>query len=62
MGYLLAVKERSTTTDAMFEPLKQSIELLKSYDQELSEETHLLLQVTTVYFKLSFFRILLKSY
>ena len=41
----MAVKERSTTTDAMFEPLKQSIELLKSYEQELSEETHTLLQV-----------------
>lgn len=48
MGYLMAVKERTTTTDAMFEPLKQSIELLKSYDQELSEETHSLLQVFNV--------------
>lgn len=45
MGHLMAVKDRSTSTDAMFEPLKQSIELLKSYDQELSEETHTLLQV-----------------
>ncbi|XP_066917361.1 dynein beta chain, ciliary-like [Clytia hemisphaerica] len=44
MGHLMAVKDRSTTTDAMFEPLKQSIELLKSYNQELSEETHTLLQ------------------
>ena len=45
MGYLMAVKDRSQSTDAMFEPLKQSIELLKSYEQELSEETHALLQV-----------------
>ena len=49
MGHLMAVKERSTTTDAMFEPLKQSIELLKAYDQELSEETHTLLQVSFTY-------------
>ena len=46
----MAVKERSTTTDAMFEPLKQSIELLKSYEQELSEETHTLLQVDYIFF------------
>lgn len=45
MGHLMAVKDRSASTDAMFEPLKQSIELLKLYDQELSEETHSLLQV-----------------
>ena len=45
MGHLMAVKDRSATTDAMFEPLKQSIELLKAYDQELSEDTHTLLQV-----------------
>lgn len=44
MGHLMAVKERTATTDAIFEPLKQSIELLKAYDQELSEETHTLLQ------------------
>lgn len=44
MGHLMAVKDRSASTDAMFEPLKQSIELLKLYDQELSEETHSLLQ------------------
>ena len=45
MGHLMAVKERVATTDAMFEPLKHSIELLKAYEQELSEETHTLLQV-----------------
>lgn len=45
MGHLMAVKDRSTTTDAMFEPLKHTIELLRSYDQEMSEETHSLLQV-----------------
>ncbi|XP_047143157.1 dynein beta chain, ciliary isoform X1 [Hydra vulgaris] len=44
MGHLMAVKDRTQLTDAMFEPLKQTIELLKSYNQELSEEIHTLLQ------------------
>lgn len=46
MGYLFAVKDRQATTDEMFEPLKQTIELLKTYDQELPEEVHQQLQVT----------------
>jgi len=29
MGHLMAVRERMDQTDVMFEPLKQSIELLK---------------------------------
>lgn len=45
MGYLFAVKERQATTDEMFEPLKQTIELLKTYEQEMPEEVHLQLQV-----------------
>lgn len=45
MGHLLAVKERQSSTDEMFEPLKQTIELLKTYDQEMSEEVHTQLQV-----------------
>ncbi|NXD86338.1 DYH9 protein, partial [Halcyon senegalensis] len=40
MGHLLAVKERHSVTDAMFEPLKQTIELLKKYEQPLPEEVH----------------------
>ncbi|XP_009976195.1 PREDICTED: dynein heavy chain 9, axonemal-like, partial [Tauraco erythrolophus] len=40
MGHLLAVKERQSVTDAMFEPLKQTIELLKTYEQQLPEEVH----------------------
>ncbi|KAK6170907.1 hypothetical protein SNE40_019193 [Patella caerulea] len=44
MGSLFAVKERQSTTDEMFEPLKQTIELLKTYDQEMPEEVHLQLQ------------------
>lgn len=30
----------------MFEPLKQTIELLKTYDQEMPEEIHKQLEVT----------------
>ncbi|XP_068610643.1 dynein axonemal heavy chain 9 [Brachionichthys hirsutus] len=37
MGHLLAVKERQNTTDAMFEPLKQTIALLKVYEQDLPD-------------------------
>ncbi|XP_064623162.1 dynein beta chain, ciliary-like [Lineus longissimus] len=44
MGHLMAVKERQSTTDEMFEPLKQTIELLKTYEQEMPEEVHLQLQ------------------
>ncbi|NXF34813.1 DYH9 protein, partial [Nyctibius bracteatus] len=40
MGHLLAVKERHSVTDAMFEPLKQTIELLKMYEQQLPEEVY----------------------
>ncbi|XP_003791133.1 dynein heavy chain 9, axonemal [Otolemur garnettii] len=36
-GHLMAVKERQSSTDEMFEPLKQTIELLKTYEQELPE-------------------------
>ena len=45
MGHLMAVKDRQATTDEMFEPLKQTIELLKTYGQELPEEVHMQLQV-----------------
>ncbi|KAK3091630.1 hypothetical protein FSP39_021358 [Pinctada imbricata] len=44
MGFLFAVKDRQATTDEMFEPLKQTIELLKTYDQEMPEEVHQQLQ------------------
>ena len=44
MGHLMAVKERQSSTDEMFEPLKQTIELLKTYDQEMPEEVHQQLQ------------------
>lgn len=40
MGNLGAVRERLAATDEMFEPLKQTIELLKTYNQEMPEEVH----------------------
>uniref|UniRef100_A0A8C3IZN2 DYH9 protein n=1 Tax=Chrysemys picta bellii TaxID=8478 RepID=A0A8C3IZN2_CHRPI len=40
MGHLMAVKERQSSTDEMFEPLKQTIELLKIYEQELTDEVY----------------------
>ncbi|NXG21537.1 DYH9 protein, partial [Grallaria varia] len=40
MGHLLAVKERQSATDAMFEPLKETIELLRAYEQQLPQEVH----------------------
>ena len=46
MGHLMAVKDRQAATDEMFEPLKQTIELLKTYGQELPEEVHMQLQVS----------------
>ncbi|XP_004592923.2 dynein axonemal heavy chain 17 [Ochotona princeps] len=44
MRHLMKVKERQVATDNLFEPLKQTIELLKSYGEELPEEIHLKLQ------------------
>jgi len=48
MGHLMAVKDRQTVTDEMFEPLKQTIELLKTYGQEMPEEVHTQLQVQLI--------------
>ena len=45
MKHLIAVKDRQPTTDGMFEPLKQTIELLRSYGEELPEEVHQQLEV-----------------
>lgn len=47
MGHLLAVKERQTTTDAMFEPLHNTITLLKVYEQELPDVVYKQLEVRT---------------
>lgn len=47
MGHLLAVKERQSNTDAMFEPLQQTIALLKVYEQELPDVVYKQLEVRT---------------
>lgn len=44
MGYLLHVKERQVNTDDMFGPLRDTIELLKFYDQDIPEEVNVYLQ------------------
>ncbi|XP_039201063.1 dynein heavy chain 17, axonemal isoform X2 [Crotalus tigris] len=41
MAHLMRVKERQVATDNMFEPLKQTIELLKLYGEEMPEEIHM---------------------
>lgn len=46
MGFLGEVRERMAETDEMFEPLKQKIELLKTYNQEMPENVFLQLQVS----------------
>ena len=48
MGHLLAVKEKQVATDNLFEPLHETIELLKSYGQELPDEVYQQLQVRLV--------------
>ncbi len=50
MGHLMAVKDRQATTDEMFEPLKQTIELLKTYDQEMPEVVGFLIKCFSVLF------------
>jgi dynein heavy chain len=49
MVHLLAIKDRQPTTDDMFEPLKQTIELLQSYDHTMPDEVHQQLEVYQIY-------------
>ncbi|XP_065180851.1 dynein beta chain, ciliary-like [Sycon ciliatum] len=44
MAHLGAVRRRIPDTDSMFEPLKHTIDLLKTYQQEMSEDVHQLLE------------------
>ncbi|XP_028130568.2 dynein beta chain, ciliary-like [Diabrotica virgifera virgifera] len=44
MQYLFKVKDRQPETDAMFEPLKEIMDLLKQYGFEFPEEIHVQLQ------------------
>jgi dynein heavy chain len=41
----MAVKDRQAATDNMFEPLKETIELLQSYDHVMSDAVHQQLEV-----------------
>ena len=45
MARLLSVKDKRTTADTMFEPLMQTVELLKTYQQEISDSVYVQLQV-----------------
>lgn len=45
MAHLAKVKERQEATDVMFEPLKETVALLKTYGDKMPEEILLLLQV-----------------
>lgn len=45
MTHINAVRDRQPTTDDMFEPLKQMIELLKTYGQDMTEEVYKHLEV-----------------
>ena len=49
MGHVMAVKDRQQTTDNLFEPLKHTIELLKGYGQEMSDDVYQKLQVRISY-------------
>lgn len=44
MGHLMKVKDRQAATDTMFGPLKETIEFLKEYGEELPDEVHTQLQ------------------
>ncbi|XP_042635783.1 dynein axonemal heavy chain 17 [Catharus ustulatus] len=44
MGHLAKVRERQEATDVMFEPLKETVALLKTYGDKMSDEIHLQLQ------------------
>lgn len=45
MGILKKIRDRQYETDEMFKPLWDTIDLLKHYDVEFTEETHIALQV-----------------
>ena len=48
MARLMAVKDKQAMADTMFEPLTQTIELLKTYQQELPDAVHIQLQVSNL--------------
>lgn len=48
MGHLLRVKDRQVATDTMFGPLKETVEFLKEYGEELPDEVHAQLQAKEI--------------
>ena len=46
MHHLLAVRDRQPSTDGMFEPLNQTIELLKTFHEEMPELVYQQLEVS----------------
>lgn len=44
MAILMQVKERALKTDEMFEPMQETIQLLKYFDMDIPEEVNVLLQ------------------
>lgn len=45
MAVLKQIRDRQAETDEIFTPLWETIELLKTYEVEFTEETYLALQV-----------------
>lgn len=52
MRHLMAVRERSEAIDEMFRPLKETVELLRTYNLGIADDVHMQLQVSE--FDLSF--------
>ncbi|EMP26627.1 Dynein heavy chain 11, axonemal [Chelonia mydas] len=44
MGHLLSVRDRQASTDELFEPLKETITLLESYGQKMSDQAYVQLE------------------
>lgn len=45
MGHLFKVRERQDEYDSMFEPLAETLQLLKMYDVEMPEDVYVLMHV-----------------
>lgn len=48
MGHLFKVRERQVDYDSMFEPLSETLHLLKIYDVEMPEDVYILMQVRSL--------------
>lgn len=48
MGHLRAINQRQVATDNMFDPLRDTIQLLKSYDQPIPPEIEAKLEVCII--------------